>query len=123
MCDKVTFPSPLNPKGYYEYPGQLGQARGWKNVPGMTRASSEPKGSCVDEWTGGRCTNHYMTLGGGPMKMTVAAADDWCNTNSSCHGFTFETGATSRRRDCHFTDTPFSSILKHVLKGEGGAAE
>ena len=32
-------------------------------------------------------------------------------------------GTLSRWRDCHFTDTPFSSILKHLLKGEGGAAE
>ena len=32
-------------------------------------------------------------------------------------------GWSGRRRDCHFTDTPFSSILKHLLKVEGGAAE
>ena len=32
-------------------------------------------------------------------------------------------GGASRRRDCHFTDTPSSSILKRLLKGEGGAAE
>ena len=32
-------------------------------------------------------------------------------------------GAISRRRDCHFTDTPSSSTLKRLLKGEGGAAE
>ena len=29
----------------------------------------------------------------------------------------------SRRRDCHFTDIPSPSILKHPLKGEGVAAE
>ena len=29
----------------------------------------------------------------------------------------------SRQRDCHFTDIPSSSILKHLLKVEGGAAE
>ena len=28
----------------------------------------------------------------------------------------------SRRRDCHVSDTPFSSTLKHLLKGEGCAA-
>ena len=33
------------------------------------------------------------------------------------------TPPSSRRRDCHFTDTPFSSVLKHLLNGEGGAAE
>ena len=32
-------------------------------------------------------------------------------------------GSASRRRDCHFTDIPSPSILKHLLKGEGGAAE
>ena len=29
----------------------------------------------------------------------------------------------SRRRECHFADIPFLSVLKHQLKGEGGAAE
>ena len=29
----------------------------------------------------------------------------------------------SRRRDCHFADTPLLSILKHLIKVEGGAAE
>ena len=29
----------------------------------------------------------------------------------------------SRRRDCHFTDTPSPSLLKRLVKGEGGAAE
>ena len=32
-------------------------------------------------------------------------------------------GETSRRRDCHFDDTPFLSLLKHLLKVEGGATE
>ena len=31
--------------------------------------------------------------------------------------------ASSCRRDCHFTDTPSSSMLKRLLKGEEGAAE
>ena len=35
----------------------------------------------------------------------------------------YSSGDFSRRRDCHFADTPFPSILKHLLKGEGGAAE
>ena len=29
----------------------------------------------------------------------------------------------SRRRDCHFADTSSPPILKHLRKGEGGAAE
>ena len=32
-------------------------------------------------------------------------------------------GATSRRRDCHFADALASSLLTHLLKIEGGAAE
>ena len=32
-------------------------------------------------------------------------------------------GEDSRRRDCHFDDTPFLSLLKKLLKVEGGAAE
>ena len=35
LTDRASFASPLNAKGYYEYPAQLGQSRGWKNVPGM----------------------------------------------------------------------------------------
>ena len=31
--------------------------------------------------------------------------------------------AVSRRRDCHFDDTPFLSLLIRLLKVEGGAAE
>ena len=34
-----------------------------------------------------------------------------------------EGGPISRRRDCHFDDTPFSSRLKYLLHVEGGAAE
>ena len=30
---------------------------------------------------------------------------------------------TSRRRDCHFADSPSLSTLNRLLKGEGGAAE
>ena len=30
---------------------------------------------------------------------------------------------TSRRRECHFTDTRSPSILEHLLNGEGGASE
>ena len=33
------------------------------------------------------------------------------------------TGILSRRRDCHFVDIPYPSLLKRLLKEEGGAAE
>ena len=32
-------------------------------------------------------------------------------------------GANSRRRDCQFADTPFPSILKRLLQGEGGCSK
>ena len=32
-------------------------------------------------------------------------------------------GGISRRRDCLFADVPSPSVLKHLLKGEGDAAE
>ena len=35
LTDTKQFPSPVSANGYYEYPGTLGQARGWQNVPGM----------------------------------------------------------------------------------------
>ena len=34
-----------------------------------------------------------------------------------------EDGGVSRRRDCHFADALSPSLLIHLLKGEGGAAE
>ena len=30
-------------------------------------------------------------------------------------------GLDSRRRDCHFDDTPCLSLLKHLIKVQGGA--
>ena len=33
-----------------------------------------------------------------------------------------ERGESSRRRDCHFADNPSPSILKHLLKREGGCS-
>ena len=38
-----------------------------------------------------------------------------------CDGASSHRGG--RRRDCHFTDTPFLSPLKHLLEVEGGASE
>ena len=32
-------------------------------------------------------------------------------------------GLDSRWRDCHFANTPSPSLLKHLLKVEGGAAK
>ena len=32
-----------------------------------------------------------------------------------------KSGKSSRRRDCHFDDTPCLSLLKHLLKVQGGA--
>ena len=90
LTDKARYPSAPNSKGFYTYPGQLGQSRGWKDVLGM---ADSPAG-CVDKWTASNCTRHYMTLGWGPMNMTVAQADEWCARNNSCYGFTFKTNAT-----------------------------
>ena len=36
----------------------------------------------------------------------------------SCHWST--SGSTSHWRDCHFDDTPCLSILKHLIKVQGG---
>ena len=87
LTEQGSYPSPLSKKGFYAYPAVLGQSRGWQNVPGMTGPAPWQHGPCKDEWTGGPCVHHYMTLGGGPKNMTVDAADDWCNANSSCYGF------------------------------------
>jgi hypothetical protein len=110
VTDRTTYPSPLSPQGYYTFPGGLGQSRGWQNVPGMTGPTPWQVGPCVDEWTGGPCTRHYMTLGGGAMNMSLDAAADWCNRNASCQGYTVVTQVDgnltdlSRARAVYFRD-------------------
>lgn len=107
LTDRTSYPSALNSRGFYEYPAQLGQSRGWEDVMGMVGPPSQQVGPCVDPWTGGPCTQHYMTLGGGPVNMTVDAADDWCNANSSCRGFTFAGSAYGKPGGatlCYFRD-------------------
>ena len=47
----------------------------------------------------------------------------WGGSNCSSLQLLSPPGFTSRRRDCHFTDIPSPSLLKHLLKGEGDAAE
>lgn len=90
LTDKVTYPSELK-NGYYTYPGQLGQSRGWQNVRGMTdQDPSWQVGPCVDPWGAAECP-HYMTLH--KATMTLEQADAWCSA-ASCSGFTFATNST-----------------------------
>ena len=49
---------------------------------------------------------------------TAISSDEEEGVGSALVGGTF-----SRRRGCHFTDTPSPSTLKRLLNGEGGAAE
>ena len=42
-------------------------------------------GKCVDEWTGGDCSHHYMDLH--IENMTVDAADAWCTATMSSFCF------------------------------------
>ena len=80
--EQVRYPSAANAAGFITYPGQLGQSRGWEDVVGMTGPPPWQVGGCVDEWTGGPCTRHYMTLH--RANMTVAAADQWCKVSTYC---------------------------------------
>ena len=45
------------------------------------------------------------------------------NEGGATNSAPFVIGGGSRRRDCHFADNPTPSILKHLLKTEGNAAE
>ena len=66
-----------------------------------------------------------MTLGGGPMKMTVDSADDWCNKNTSCHGFTYQTNATGET-DIYFRDETqifFMDSQLHSLESPLGQSQ
>ena len=47
----------------------------------------------------------------------------WCQHAASGMAKACRRVRTSRRRDCHFDDTPFLSLLKNLLKVERGAAE
>ena len=50
--------------------------------------------------------------------------EDWYNlVKATAAHMVDRHGLASRRRDCHFADIPSPSILKHLLEGEGGAAE
>ena len=44
----------------------------------------------------------------------------FCTSSDSCRT---PSGLHRRREFCHFTDAPSQSLLKRLLKGEGGAAE
>ena len=82
-----------NRAGFILYPGQLGQARGWQNVPGDTGPVSWQVGECVDEWTGGACKDHYMVLQ--IANMTLDKADEWCGKDKLCAGFSYRNGTSS----------------------------
>ena len=59
----------------------------------------------------------------------VCPSGEWGATRGEDHEGIFELAGLlqrleepSRRRDCHFADTPSPSLLKHLLKGEEDAA-
>ena len=81
-----------NAAGFVRFPGQLGQARGWQNVPGDTGPVGWQVGDCVDEWTGGACSEHYMVLN--IENMTLGEADAWCGDEPLCGGFSYRNGTT-----------------------------
>ena len=81
-----------NAAGFVLFPGQLGQARGWQNVPGDTGPVGWQVGDCVDEWTGGACSEHYMVLN--IENMTLGEADAWCGDEPLCGGFSYRNGTT-----------------------------
>lgn len=97
LTDKAVL-APPTPGGYIPYPGQLGQARGWQNVPGDVGPAPWQVGKCVDEWTGGDCSHHYMDLH--IENMTVDAADAWCTKSAKCEGFSYRTADCADGQAC-----------------------
>ena len=55
-----------------------------------------------------------------PSASSFATGQSRCRLNGRGNGFDTP---PSHRRDCHFDDIPSPSILKRLLKVEGGAAE
>ena len=55
-----------------------------------------------------------------PLYLRISRRD----TESGCYsGRSLSPGDASHWRDCHFADALYPSLLKHLLKVEGGAAE
>ena len=73
----------------------------WGHAPSQTKRSGPMYSCSVSEHT---CRIGWPGAGGVPMLKA-------------------RTCEPSRQRDCHFTGIPSPSILKNLLKGEGGAAE
>ena len=68
-------------------------------------------------WTSCTCEPSRPTSPPEPVRSAAAPAQWWRTFGERMRG------GHSRRRDCHFTDTPPPPILKPLLKDEGGAAE
>ena len=71
-----------------------------------------------DEHPGG-CQDQSIGAAGGSASAGVESADR--DRRAGLDGA--PDGEDSRRRDFHFDGNPFLSLLKHLLKVEGGAAE
>merc|ERR1719382_2207981 len=54
------------------------------------------------------------------MNMTVDDADDWCNTNSSCHGFTFLTSDKDKVTQIYFRDETQIFFMDSELSNVAG---
>ena len=55
-----------------------------------------------------------------PRSSSSVPHDTWPETIAQCRAVR---PGRRRREFCHFTDIPSPSVLKHLLKGEGGTAE
>ena len=92
------------------------------------RAHGSRKRSSM-RWRGWRRARRPATICGWPSWRSCWRRRWSCGRvsrpGSSGRGLTFRrcSGADSRRRECHFADTPSPSLLIRLLKGEGGAAE
>ena len=80
----------------------LEDAEGWRNSAGCI--PPRPFRTCYELWGAARAKAE--------AKASAAAASARAGSR----------GSGSRRRDCHFADTPSPSLLNRLLKGETGAA-
>ena len=88
----------------------------WHTCPG----DLSPGGEVAIVYWAADGSQEIMTVSGQGTMPAAATLEKYAELGLS-HPEETMPGSDSRRRDCHFDDTPCLSLLKHLLKAQGGA--